>query len=432
LNASTVLLQDSTGNLVPFTQISFPTSDFTIAILPRVLLQPLEMYTLTLKGGVNEDEPHVTDIGGTPLEADYQWSFTTAAAPPPIPTFSVFAPSVTPANPVSDDSMATELGMKFHSDSDGFITAVRYYSGGAENGGIHVGRLWASDGTLLGSRTFSTETEIGWRQRLFRIPVPITASTTYLVSYFAPQGRYAHDPGYFASTGVDSPPLHALQDGVDGGNGVFLHSETGGFPSDTSMSANYYVDVVFSPRISPPQVLSTMPLPGISFNVPNTQLPATLSVTFTEPIDPASVNAETILLTDQVNNPVPFTISFGAGNFTVMLTTVERLRLGQVFTVTLKGGVGEPHITNAAGTPLVADYTWSFFADGALIIASTEVKMLGDWDAAGGSFIAMRPDKLLAPLLGINGESSVPSDAYLLVDTGTWYKIYPPPIQTTE
>jgi len=151
-----------------------------------------------------------------------------------------------------------------------------------------------------------------------------------------------------------------------------------------------------------------MPLPGSSFNVPNTQQPTTLSVTFTEPIDPASVNTETVLLTDQVNNPVPFNISFGEGNFTVMLTTQARLSLGQVYTVALKGGVGEPHITNPAGTPLVADYTWSFFADAPLIIASTEVTMHSDWDAAGGSFVAMRPDKLLAPLLGINGESSLP------------------------
>src|SRR5262249_7596387 len=99
--------------------------------------------------------------------------------------------------------------------------------------------------------------------------------------------------------------------------------------------------------------------------------------------------------------------SFGEGNFTVMLTTQARLPLGQVYTVTLKGGVGEPHITNAAGTPLVADYTWSFFADAALIIARTEVTMLNDWDAAGANFVAMRPDKLFAPLLGINGEMHV-------------------------
>jgi hypothetical protein len=122
----------------------------------------------------------------------------------------------------------------------GLKTAVRYYNGGAENGGIQVGHLWASDGTLLGSRTFLFETAIGWRQRLFQIPIPIMANTTYVVSYFAPQGHYAADPGYFASTGGDAPPLHALQDGVDGGNGVFLHSATGGFPTDTSRSANYY------------------------------------------------------------------------------------------------------------------------------------------------------------------------------------------------
>jgi hypothetical protein len=118
-----------------------------------------------------------------------------------------------------------------------------------------------------------------------------------------------------------------------------------------------------------------------------------ISVTFTEPIDPASVDTSTVLLTNQVNNPVPFTISFGAGNFTVTLTTQEPLPLGRVYTVTLKGGIGEPHITNATGTPLVADYTWSFFADAFGRPASTEVTMLSNWVTAGGNLIAMRPGK---------------------------------------
>jgi len=37
---------------------------------------------------------------------------------------------------------------------------------------------------------------------------------------------------------------------------------------------------------------------------------------------------------------------------------------GSRYTVTLKGGVDEPHITNATETPLVADYAWTFIADG--------------------------------------------------------------------
>jgi hypothetical protein len=404
LFAAAVLLEDSVGNRVPF-DVSFPSSDFTVAILPQGLLQPLQTYTLTLKGGPNE--PHITDRNGTPLESDYTWSFTTGAAPPPIPTFSVFAPTVTPANPVSDDSLATEVGMKFRSDGDGFITAVRHYNGGPENVGVHFGKLWASDGTLLGSRSFFFSTAIGWRQRLFQAPIPISANTTYVVSYLAPQGHYANDPGYFASSGVDNGPLHALRDGVDGGNGVFLHSPTGGFPTDTSMSSNYYVDVVFSPRISPPQVLSTTPGPGSILNLPGGGRPATITFTFTEAIDPASVNESTVLLTDTANNPVPFTLSFGAGNFMITLTPQRRLEIGHAYTVTLKGGVGEPHITNATGTPLVADYTWSFTADLLLAPAFTEETMISNRIKAGANFSAMRPEKQPAHILGPSYAPSV-------------------------
>lgn len=43
----------------------------------------------------------------------------------------------------------------------------------------------------------------------------------YVASYLAPAGHYAADNSYFASAGVDNAPLHALQDGVSGGDGVY-------------------------------------------------------------------------------------------------------------------------------------------------------------------------------------------------------------------
>ncbi len=53
--------------------------------------------------------------------------------------------------------------------------------------------------------------------------MPITAGTVYVASYFAPAGHYAGDGGYFATAGVDKAPLHALRDGVSGGNGVYRY-----------------------------------------------------------------------------------------------------------------------------------------------------------------------------------------------------------------
>jgi hypothetical protein len=158
---------------------------------------------------------------------------------------SIWGSGGAPANLITDDGNAVELGLKFRSDRDGYISGVRFYKGGAANGGTHVGHLWTSGGTLLGSVTFSNETAIGWQQAFFQTPIPITANTTYVISYFAPLGHYAATTGQFASSGVDAPPLRALRDEVDGANGVFLYASTGGFPTQTSNSTNYWVDVIF-------------------------------------------------------------------------------------------------------------------------------------------------------------------------------------------
>jgi hypothetical protein len=123
---------------------------------------------------------------------------------------------------------------------------------------------------------------------------------------------------------------------------------------------------------------------------------------FSEPIDPDSVDTSTVLLTDTANNPVPFTISFGAGNFTVMITSQQPLVVVAAYTVTLKGGVAAPHITDATGTPLASDFTWSIVTDALLDPASTEITMLSNRVTAGGNFIAMRPDKQLASILDLN------------------------------
>src|SRR5262249_25463536 len=122
---------------------------------------------------------------------------------------------------------------------------VRFYKG-TTNTGTHIGNLWTATGTNLGTVTFSGETASGWQQMSFPLPVSISANTTYIVSYYAPNGHYAADPNYFASAGVDNAPLHALSNSVAAGNGVYLYASGGGFPSATFQSTNYWVDVVFA------------------------------------------------------------------------------------------------------------------------------------------------------------------------------------------
>jgi Bacterial Ig-like domain len=268
---------------------------------------------------------------------------------------------------------------------------------------------------------------------------------------------------------VDHAPLHALSDAAAGGNGVFLRSSTGGFPTNSSMATNYWVDVAFiDSGAFAPQIVSVTPAPG-SFQVPTTSAP---TVTFSEPMDSSSVNESTVLLVDVWNDSVPSTISYDANAFKVTITPAQPLQPGSLYTVTIKGGAEAPHITDATGTPLASDYTWSFAAtispstlpilvitatgnnftqyyteilrsegfnsvnamditqitssmlaqyDVAILgetpLTSAQVTMLSNWVTAGGNLIAMRPDKQLASLLGIADASSVQPDAYLLVNT---------------
>jgi hypothetical protein len=134
-----------------------------------------------------------------------------------------------------------EVGVKFRSDVIGQVTAIRFYKGTA-NTGNHLGHLWSSTGTLLGTATFTGETASGWQQANFTTPVSISANTTYVVSYYAPVGRYAANGGFF-NTGVDNGPLHALANSVSA-NGVYVYGASA-FPNQTFNATNYWVDLVF-------------------------------------------------------------------------------------------------------------------------------------------------------------------------------------------
>ena len=61
-----------------------------------------------------------------------------------------------PAGPEDGDTRAIEVGVKFRTDVDGWVTAIRYYKH-ATNTGTHIGNLWDVNGNNLGSVIFSGE-----------------------------------------------------------------------------------------------------------------------------------------------------------------------------------------------------------------------------------------------------------------------------------
>src|SRR5262249_41691422 len=149
------------------------------------------VYTVTVHGGAAD--PRIKNTAGTALAADVVWSFTTAA-----PTggatcpCSIWSTAATPVMQQQFESSAGELGVKFQSDRAGYITGLRFYKG-AGNNGTHVGSIWSSSGTLLGSVTFANETVTGWQQADFTTPIAVVANTAYVASYYSPVGRYVAD-----------------------------------------------------------------------------------------------------------------------------------------------------------------------------------------------------------------------------------------------
>ncbi|HEY3446513.1 MAG TPA: DUF4082 domain-containing protein [Myxococcales bacterium] len=160
---------------------------------------------------------------------------------------SLWPDTAVPATIATGDSLAIELGLKFESSAPGAVAGVRFYKA-PTNTGTHLGSLWTASGTLLASVTFANETASGWQNALFSTPVTVQPGTVYVVSYFAPNGQYAGENGYFASAGRSAGPLYALRDGESGGNGVYLRSSTGGFPTSSYQANNYGVDLLFVPN----------------------------------------------------------------------------------------------------------------------------------------------------------------------------------------
>src|SRR5262249_4019173 len=167
-------------------------------------------------------DPRMKDLAGNALAANVTWSFTTGTDGCPC---TIWPSTTIPAVVGDSDTGAVNLGVKFRSDVSGFITGIRFYKG-STNTGTHVGRLWSSGGWQRATPTFANATASGWQQVNFSPPVAITANTVYVASYHAPNGHYAVNASYFTSSGADNAMLHALQDGVSGGNGVYTYSAT--------------------------------------------------------------------------------------------------------------------------------------------------------------------------------------------------------------
>jgi hypothetical protein len=223
------------------------------------------------------------------------WStpvWSVVVPPPPTCPCTIWLNSATPALASQYDSSSIEIGVKFRTDTDGFITGLRFYKGPA-NTGTHIGSLWTSSGTSLATVTFVNETATGWQQVALSNPVPITANTIYVASYHANSGGYALDENYFVS-GVDAGPLHALATSVSA-NGVYAYRTGITFPTTIYGASNYWVDVVFNQTASSATSTPTLtPTPTSTPTLTPTPTPTLTSTPGTPTATPTPTSTPTL------------------------------------------------------------------------------------------------------------------------------------------
>ena len=460
LNSSTFQLLDAGNNVVAGT-VSYSSGTTTAAFQPSSFLSYQTTYTAVVRGTVR-------DFFGDSLGADYSWTFTTENAPSSsLCPCTIWRPTTLPGLPDSGEGVGVNLGVKFRADLNGYITGIRFYKSAA-NSGTHIGNVWTTGGSLLGSVTFSSETGSGWQQATFSSPIPVTAGTTYVASYFTSTGHYSFDQSYFANA-VDNVPLHALSNSSSGGNGVYVYGTSSAFPNSTYNGSNYWVDVVYVPQNSntPPTVLSTVPGNGTS----GAPLNGAITVQFSEPMDPSTITASAFQLVDSSSNSVPGTVSYAPATASLVFQPTLGLTPQTAYTATVRG-----FVRDTFGNSLGSDQSWSFTSalppgdsgpgGPILVIASTvnpysrylgeillaeglnefrvkdvttvtsdvlnqyDVVILGDfpltsaqasmlstWASGGGSLIVMHPDAQLASVLGLTRSGGTLSDAYIRANT---------------
>ena len=142
---------------------------------------------------------------------------------------------------VDSDRTSVELGTAFRPTTDGTAVGVRFYKTQA-NSGVHVGNVWAADGTRLATAQFTSETSSGWQTGLLRHarcsspPANATSRPTWRRAAATCRPR--------TSGGAATTSLLAVDPGR---SGVYAYGKRSSFPTKSWNHSQYWVDVVFVP-----------------------------------------------------------------------------------------------------------------------------------------------------------------------------------------
>src|SRR6202166_4440878 len=289
INASTFTL--TSGGTSVSGQVTYTAATNIATFTPSAALANSTLFTATITTGAK-------DPAGTSLAANFVWTFTTAATAAP-PTVV----STVPANGATAVAVNTTISATFGE---------------------------AMNGATINGTTF-TVTGPG--------ATPVAGTVTY------------------AGTTATFTPSAALANST-----LFTATITTGAKdaAGTSLAANFVWTFTTAATAAPPTVVSTVPANGATAVAVNT----TISATFSEAMNAATINGTTFTVTGPGATPVAGTVTY-AGS-TATFTPTALLANSTLFTAAITTGAKD-----AAGVPLAANFVWTFTTAAPPTVVST-------------------------------------------------------------
>ncbi|CCH31131.1 DUF4082 domain-containing protein [Actinosynnema sp. NPDC047251] len=319
-------------------QTSVISGGTTAKLTPDAALTAGTTYTASVR---------VKDVAGNQTTA-YTWTFRTGATRPADCPCTIWDDFATPTQSSANDSGAVELGTRVRFTGRGEVLGVRFYKG-VGNTGTHTGTLWSLSGTQLATGTFTGESTVGWQTLTFATPVVVQANTDYVVSYYAPNGHYAADQGFFSSTTpVGHGQIQAAIDTVAAPNGVYRYG--GGFPSTGHLASNYWVDVVYRNGTNGDHVRPTLDTRTPAPDAGDVALGASVTAGFSEAIDTTSAQ---IRVTDDGGASLAGSAVWSGDLKSVTWTANGSFTPGTHYNVSVT-------VADVNGNVITAPVTWSF------------------------------------------------------------------------
>jgi ketosteroid isomerase-like protein len=363
----------------------------TATFTPAALLANSTLFTATITTGA-KDPP------GTSLTANFVWTFTTATPPTVVSivptngatavtvntfisatfseamnpatingtTFTVTGPGATPVSGIVTyaGSTATFTPSAVLANSTLFTATITTGAKDPEGASLAANFVWTFT-TVAPPTVVSTVPANG--------ATALAVNTTISAVFSEAMNPATINGATFTVTGPGATPVAGtvtyagttatfMPTSVLANSTLFTATITTGAkdPAGASLAANFVWTFTTAATAAPPTVVSTVPTSGATAVTVN----SSISATFSEAMNPATINGATFTVTGPGVTPVAGTVTYASN--TATFTPAALLANSTLLTATITTGAKDP-----AGVPLAANFVWTFTTAAPPTVVST-------------------------------------------------------------